>query len=72
MIDFAKTLRRAEHRLTHRADWQLGNYEDGYLTGLDNVIQVRVAAVPRGEGGGEGGGRGVFLGNVVVNIVCSV
>ncbi|XP_064598159.1 inositol-trisphosphate 3-kinase homolog isoform X2 [Liolophura sinensis] len=39
MIDFAKTL-SVEHTVTHREPWVLGNHEDGYLTGLDNLIQV--------------------------------
>ena len=40
MIDFAKALSVTDRVMTHRADWQLGNHEDGYLTGLDNLIQV--------------------------------
>lgn len=39
MIDFAKTLKVSE-TLSHRANWCIGNHEDGYLTGLDNLIQV--------------------------------
>lgn len=39
MIDFAKTL-SVEQTLTHREPWVLGNHEDGYLTGLDNLIEV--------------------------------
>ena len=44
MIDFAKTLPHPESSLSHRATWQLGNFEDGYLTGLDNLIQVGCCA----------------------------
>mmetsp|Transcript_65872 Transcript_65872/g.147070 ORF Transcript_65872/g.147070 Transcript_65872/m.147070 type:complete len:89 (+) Transcript_65872:1-267(+) len=48
MIDFAKTTHLEDisssgtrpHRLTHRADWKLGNLEDGYLTGLDSLIAL--------------------------------
>ena len=40
MIDFAKTLPHPELTLDHRSSWQLGNCEDGYLKGLDNLIQV--------------------------------
>ena len=41
MIDFAKTrLLDKSTTITHRAQWELGNHEDGYLTGLDNLIQV--------------------------------
>uniref|UniRef100_A0A1I8IFM3 Kinase n=2 Tax=Macrostomum lignano TaxID=282301 RepID=A0A1I8IFM3_9PLAT len=37
MIDFGK-IRLAPGRLSHTADWLHGNHEDGYLTGLDNLI----------------------------------
>lgn len=41
MIDFAKTTRVPEGMsLDHRSLWELGNHEDGYLTGLDNLIDV--------------------------------
>jgi len=41
MIDFAKTrLLDKSTPVTHRAPWAIGNHEDGYLTGLDNLIQV--------------------------------
>ncbi len=42
MIDFCKAL-PVDNDLTldHRSPWTLGNHEDGYLTGLDNLIQVR-------------------------------
>ena len=41
MIDFAKTEELPdEARLTHTADWELGNREEGYLTGLDNLIAL--------------------------------
>ena len=42
LIDFAKCSRMEEQRppLTHRAQWELGNHEDGYLIGLDNLIQL--------------------------------
>lgn len=42
MIDFAKALPvpcELPH-LSHRRPWQLGNHEDGYLIGVDNLIQV--------------------------------
>ena len=40
-IDFAKTLRvESGQSLNHRDKWVLGNHEDGYLTGLDNLIAV--------------------------------
>ena len=40
MIDFAKTLSVPDHILTHRDVWRPGNHEDGYLTGLDNLVTV--------------------------------
>ncbi|KAH7728452.1 inositol trisphosphate 3-kinase form 2 [Aphelenchoides avenae] len=41
MIDFAKTTRVPDGMtLDHRTSWQLGNHEDGYLTGLDNLIDI--------------------------------
>ncbi|KAK2186855.1 hypothetical protein NP493_186g01049 [Ridgeia piscesae] len=41
MIDFAKTrLLDKSTPVTHRAPWAIGNHEDGYLTGLDNLIQM--------------------------------
>ena len=41
MIDFAKTLYVPDRLITHRDPWQLGNHEDGYLIGIDNLIKVR-------------------------------
>ena len=41
LIDFSKARKIEEGRtITHRAEWKLGNSEDGCLTGLDNLIQV--------------------------------
>uniref|UniRef100_A0A914UWM3 Kinase n=1 Tax=Plectus sambesii TaxID=2011161 RepID=A0A914UWM3_9BILA len=40
MIDFAKSLPVETGRnLDHRSPWSIGNHEDGYLTGLDNLIE---------------------------------
>lgn len=40
MIDFAKTVFLDKQKLTHVEPWTLGNREDGYLFGLDNLIQI--------------------------------
>jgi len=39
VIDFAKTVECA-NRLNHRVGWEIGNHEDGYLKGLDNLISI--------------------------------
>ena len=42
MIDFAKTLPLPQHlpSIQHDADWQVGNHEDGYLIGVNNLIDI--------------------------------
>ena len=41
LIDFGKTTPLPEGiTVDHRKEWTLGNREDGYLFGLDNVIDV--------------------------------
>ncbi len=41
LIDFAKTRPVPENTLlTHRLPWSPGNHEDGFLYGLDQLINV--------------------------------
>ena len=40
LIDFVKTLFVSDRCLDHRSSWKLGNHEDGFLFGLDNLIEV--------------------------------
>ncbi|CAG7837925.1 unnamed protein product [Allacma fusca] len=43
IIDFAKTVQRPVS-ISHRKFWQMGNHEDGYLIGLDNLIRIASGA----------------------------
>ena len=41
MIDFGKTVPLPDGMwLDHRKLWQEGNHEDGYLWGLDNMVEI--------------------------------
>ncbi|CAB3221244.1 unnamed protein product [Arctia plantaginis] len=41
MIDFAKTVPVPENQnIDHNTTWKVGNHEDGYLIGLDNLISI--------------------------------
>jgi len=41
LIDFGKTTPLTNgHSINHQSEWTLGNHEDGYLIGLNNMINV--------------------------------
>ncbi|MFH4973877.1 hypothetical protein AB6A40_000586 [Gnathostoma spinigerum] len=40
MIDFAKTLPIEGRVISHRIPWKMGNHEDGYLIGLNSLIEI--------------------------------
>lgn len=41
LIDFAKTIVLPEDvRITHNSKWLVGNHEDGYLIGVNNLIKI--------------------------------
>ncbi|CAG4997002.1 unnamed protein product [Parnassius apollo] len=41
MIDFAKTVPVPENvTIDHNSAWKVGNHEDGYLIGIDNLISI--------------------------------
>lgn len=42
LIDFAKTQTIPDNisKITHRKKWELGNHEDGYLMGIENLIRI--------------------------------
>ncbi|GAB6020352.1 hypothetical protein CHUAL_003063 [Chamberlinius hualienensis] len=41
MIDFAKTLPLPDGiHIDHKSPWDVGNHEDGYLIGMDNLINI--------------------------------
>lgn len=45
LIDFAKTRPvPANTLLTHRLPWSPGNHEDGFLYGLDQLVNVSICA----------------------------
>ncbi|XP_023260675.1 inositol-trisphosphate 3-kinase C-like isoform X2 [Seriola lalandi dorsalis] len=47
MIDFGKTVALPPHlTLDHRTPWAEGNREDGYLRGLDNLIDILADMLP--------------------------
>lgn len=41
LIDFAKTIKLPEDvQITHNSKWKVGNHEDGYLIGVNNLISI--------------------------------
>lgn len=41
LIDFAKTLHLPENvKIDHNTKWTVGNHEDGYLIGINNLIEI--------------------------------
>lgn len=41
LIDFAKTISLPPNtEISHRHEWQVGNHEDGYLIGIENLIDI--------------------------------
>lgn len=41
LIDFAKTIKLPEEvKITHGSKWKVGNHEDGYLIGVNNLISI--------------------------------
>lgn len=44
LIDFAKTDTLPDDiKITHKKNWEVGNHEDGYLIGLNNIIELFTA-----------------------------
>lgn len=41
LIDFAKSISLPENiKIDHNSKWKIGNHEDGYLIGVNNLIQI--------------------------------
>ena len=41
LIDFAKTIELPDNlEITHTSKWKVGNHEDGYLIGINNLIEI--------------------------------
>ena len=52
LIDFGKTVPLPEGlSIDHKSPWEVGNHEDGYLIGIENLIQLFRDLVTVLEGG---------------------
>lgn len=41
LIDFAKTIDLPEDiKIDHNSKWKVGNHEDGYMIGVNNLIKI--------------------------------
>lgn len=46
LIDFAKTVKLPNNvKISHNAKWKVGNHEDGYLIGINNLIKIFMAVL---------------------------
>ncbi|XP_034473170.1 inositol-trisphosphate 3-kinase A isoform X2 [Drosophila innubila] len=79
LIDFAKTVALPEQlHIDHYSAWKVGNHEDGYLIGINNLIDIFVelqaaiesestttlgSATPSASGSGSGSGSGSASGS---------
>ncbi|XP_048517525.1 inositol-trisphosphate 3-kinase B isoform X2 [Dendroctonus ponderosae] len=46
LIDFAKTIHLpADVTISHNSKWKVGNHEDGYLIGINNLIKIFMAVL---------------------------
>lgn len=52
LIDFAKTVELPPQlRIDHYSAWKVGNHEDGYLIGINNLIDIFVELLATMESG---------------------
>lgn len=54
LIDFGKTVSVPEGlTIDHKSPWDVGNHEDGYLIGIENLVQLFTDLVTKLEEGEE-------------------